>query len=406
MTTEQQKIKILYVITKSNWGGAQRYVYDLATRAPKDYFEVFVALGGNGPLKEKLDSAGIQTFSIDGLARDINIFKEISAFFQLLSILKKTRPNIVHLNSSKAGALGGLAARLYNFYIFFLRMFHVPCSMLHVQIVFTAHGWAFKEKRSALSKKIIEYISWFTVVLSHVTIVVSKDDREKIKHFLFIQSKIKVIYNGIELPTFKEKNAARDILSEKIGFKPNENCLWIGTIAELTKNKGIEYAIDGVAKLVHNETSKKIGSEEIVYLIIGGGEEREALEKIREREKLEKHVFFVGEYRGASELLKAFDIFLLPSLKEGLPYTLLEAGAASLPTIATNVGGVTEIIEDMKSGVVIKSKRSKEIAEAIGFLIEHSDKRESFGAELQKSVRTEFTLERMVKNTIAVYETV
>jgi glycosyltransferase involved in cell wall biosynthesis len=205
------------------------------------------------------------------------------------------------------------------------------------------------------------------------------------------------------LPTFKEKNAARDILSEKIGFKPNENCLWIGTIAELTKNKGIEYAIDGISKLVRGETSKKIGTEEIVYLIIGGGEEREALEKIREREKLEKTVYFVGEYRGASELLKAFDIFLLPSLKEGLPYTLLEAGAASLPTVATNVGGVTEIIEDMKSGVIIKSKRPREIAEAIGFLIEHPEKRKDFSISLSKTISENFTLERMIRETLAIY---
>ena len=112
----------------------------------------------------------------------------------------------------------------------------------------------------------------------------------------------------------------------------------------------------------------------------------------------------IGEYLNAASLLYAFDIFLLPSLKEGLPYALLEAGVAGLPVIATNVGGVPEIIEDMKSGIIIKEKRPKEIEEALKFLIDHPEKRKEFGEQLQKTVVQNFTLERMVKETVALYK--
>ena len=110
------------------------------------------------------------------------------------------------------------------------------------------------------------------------------------------------------------------------------------------------------------------------------------------REGLQNTVFLAGEYPGVADFFKVFDIFFLPSLKEGLPYALLEAGAAGLPIIATNVGGVTEVIEDMRTGIVIKEKRSKEIAEAVTFLIKHEHKRKEFGERILETVQKEYTL--------------
>ena len=400
-----KRLRILYIITKGNFGGAQRYVYDMATNLPIEDFEPIVAFGGNGPLKEKLESAGVQTVRIPFLKRDVGA-SELMAFFGIAKIIWKIKPQIVHLNSSKAGGLGGLAVFVLNLFLRIKNLFITHNSDLIIHSVFTAHGWAFKEKRKVVVKKIIEYFSWLTIFLCHQTIVVSKDDSEKIKNFLFVQPKIKLIHNGIGEQIFKDRDEARKILSEKIGNSLESKKFLIGTIAELHKNKGLEYAIEATKDLLTTLGGEngQIKPDDLAYIIIGGGEQRTSLDDLINQKNLGNTVFLAGEYKGASTILKAFDIFLLPSLKEGLPYVLLEAGAAGLPTIATNVGGVPEIIEDMKSGIIVKSKRPKEISEALSFALSHPEKMKEFGEQLKKTVGTNYTLDKMVEETISVYK--
>ena len=123
--------KVLFLITKSNWGGAQRYVYDLVTTLDKSQFDVVVALGGNGILVEMLNHAGIRTIIIQSLARNISIKNELSFARELWNILRIEKPDVFHVNSSKAGGVGTFLGRLSR----------VP------RIIFTAHGWAFNEDR-------------------------------------------------------------------------------------------------------------------------------------------------------------------------------------------------------------------------------------------------------------------
>ena len=126
--------KVLYVITKSVWGGAQRYVFDLATNLPKDQFEIVAAAGGEGPLFDKLHNAGIRTINTPSLERDVHILNETSVFWQLLKIFHTEKPDILHLNSTKIGALGALAAFLYKLLTLNFKLL----------TVFTVHGWGFK----------------------------------------------------------------------------------------------------------------------------------------------------------------------------------------------------------------------------------------------------------------------
>src|SRR3989338_2906495 len=122
----ERKRKILYVITKGSWGGAQRYVFDLATSLSKNEFDVEVAVGEGSFLKERLTAHGIRVVSVPALQRDVSFVKEIHSFLFLYKIFRTfPRPDIVHLNSSKAGALGALAARIAG----------VP------RTVFTAHAF-------------------------------------------------------------------------------------------------------------------------------------------------------------------------------------------------------------------------------------------------------------------------
>ena len=299
--------KILFVITKSNWGGAQRYVYDLATNLPRE-FEPVVACGGGGMLVERLRAKGIRMLEVPGFQRDISLLKEIRAFFFLWKLFRKEKPDVVHLNSSKATALGAPAARLAG----------VP------KILFTVHGWPFKEDRSVTARSLIYFISWFTALLSTATIVVSKGDERIGKMMTFIGKKIYYVPIGIDIPDFWTREEASTKLSISTSTPR------IVTIAELTANKGIRYAIEAVAEL------KKRGVG-VSYFVIGDGEEREALTLLAQELGVADRVHFLGFIPDASKYLTAFDVFLLPSIKEGMPYVLLEASVAGLPIVATNV---------------------------------------------------------------------
>ena len=120
--------------------------------------------------------------------------------------------------------------------------------------------------------------------------------------------------------------------------------------------------------------------------------------------KLTKKIFLVGFKKNASSLLRAFDIFMLPSVKEGLPYVLLEAGMAKLPVIASNVGGIPEVIDDMKSGILVRAKEPIEIYKAINLMLEDKMRMHRFGLSLNEKVNIEYSLDEMIKKTIAVYE--
>ena len=398
MPVGNKKIKILYVITKSNWGGAQRYVYDLATSLPGAKFDVGVVFGGSGELARKLSEAGIRVVQIQRLERDMGIISDTLAFFELIRIFFREKPDIVHLNSSKAGGLGGLAGRLYNASVLLSSAFHVPRSTFYPRIIFTAHGWAFNEERTIASKFIIRCASWLTVALSHTTIVVSDYDRNQAERMLFLKHKIVRIYNGVRKIKFAAKNTAREVfLPEHVASL--SKTLWIGTVAELHNNKGLSYAIKAVKKL-----GGKMDIKKFIYVIIGEGEERGALEKLIQEMHFEDRVFLVGKKEQAALLLRAFDIFILPSIKEGLPYAILETGMAELPVVASAVGGIPEIVQDMKSGILVKSKHEDEIALALEFLITNPKKRAKFGEILKEYVAENFSLEKMTVETRRLYE--
>lgn len=378
------KKKILYCITKSNWGGAQRYVYDLATSLPKDSFEVAVLLGGDGTLTQRLQRDGVRTIILENLIRDVSIFKDFSSLFKLIKIFHRERPDIIHLNSSKMGFLGALAGRLTR----------VP------KIVFTGHGWSFNEERSKFQKKCLHILHLLTIKLAHKTIAVSEETRKQIVNGRN-NKKIITIRNGINKINFLNKNEAREKIAEKLptdldlGNRP-----WLGTISELHKNKGLKYIIEAIHELeAINEDRKNLP----ILVIIGEGEKREKLQQRIDRYNLQDTVFLIGRIDEAEKYLKAFDIFTLTSITEALPYVLLEAGQAGLPIIASSVGGIPEIIDDMKNGILVRPREPEEIERAIDFIINKPEKITTFGQSIQEKILTEFSKDKMVKETQVLY---
>jgi len=330
METSTHK-KILFVITKSNWGGAQRYVYDLATNLPKEQFEVAVTLGGEDLLTQRLRTAHITVIPLASIQRDLSLARDTAGFSELYRTIKSFRPDIVHLNSSKAGGLGALAARSIG----------VP------RIIFTAHGWPFAEKRNFFWRIFAFAGSWITAFLSHRVIVVSDHDL-RVAHRMGFASKTTRIYNGIDLTMpFGSADIVRHSFPKGVRIT--------GTVGELTKNKN------------HLSLIEQAKDDPDMYVaIVGDGEDRHYLTQKVIAYGLTQRVKIFG-FHWASEVLKGFDVFALPSLKEGLPYVLIEARAAGLPIVANRVGGVGEILD------------AKDL--------------------------TEFSLAQMVRKTRALYET-
>jgi glycosyltransferase involved in cell wall biosynthesis len=388
--------KILYVVTKSNFGGAQRYVFDMATNLPKGQFEAVVAFGGDGKLKDKLETSDIRTVQIDRLDRDISLLDEFRVFSNLLKIIRSEQPDILHLNSAKAGGLGALAGCIYNLSNSFFGLFlKAESGRRKTRIIYTVHGWTFREERPYAQNMLIRFFSWLTILFSDTTIAVSERDFINSPD-LFLKHRIVIVKNGIGETEFKERESARREIFKKSGLPQKKSRLCIGTIAELHRNKGLSYAIEAMSDITNDIPNS-------TFFIFSDGEERKNLEEKIRSMNLGEKVFLLGFVEDAARFLPAFDIFILPSIKEGLPYTILEAGLAGKAVVATAVGGIPEIIDDMKSGILVQPRQPKEIASAIKFLAENPERAEEFGKNLSQKITKYFSLDEMLRKTVALY---
>ncbi len=388
--TEKRLKKVLFIVTKSNWGGAQRYVYDLATNLPKDQFESVVVFGGEdgagaapGILKEKLVAAGIRTIFIPSLTRDVSLSKEFLVWRDLTRLMRAERPDVVHLNSSKAAAWGAFVAFMVG----------VP------RVIFTVHGWPFKEQRNFFATFLIREISRFTGILSDAVIVVSKEDEMIGTRMWGLRKKVR--YVPLAIPHTLEmfsRAEVEDLLFSGISAHGKETIRLV-TIAEITPNKGLNFAAIDMMEGLEKRAPGKFS-----YTIIGNGEGRSALAAKIIEHKLEKSVWLanfstnklpVSLETGASRYLPAFDIFILPSIKEGMPYVLLEAAMAGLPIIATDV--VQTEASDLPKIHFVPSRSGATLA--------HEVEKVSQNVSVLQQTTTTRTFSKMINTTIELYTT-
>ena len=371
-----QNPKILIAITKASpFGGAQRYVFDVASAAKDAGLEVEVAFGSPGELSEKLRALNIEIEELSSLHRDVSLVKDFTSLRQLVRTIKMRRPDVLHLNSSKMGLLGGVAGRVAG----------VP------RIIFTAHGWAFNEGRPFWQKGAIAFLHYLTVVLSHETLCNSEATRRDIAWMPFVQRKIRTIRLGVAPIKFLERNDAREKL-----LPGHLNNFWVGMLGELHKTKGVFEAVEGFKKVCDMYPDARL-------VIMGEGDARNELEKQISSLGLSEKVLLLGHITEAPRYLLAFDIFLFPSRTEALGLALLEAGLAGLPSIGTHVGGIPEIIEHRKTGILIPSKNSKCIQDFLMILMKDVTLRRKLGEALRQKVTTSFSKEEMLKKTIEAY---
>lgn len=365
---------VLHLITKGTWGGAQKYVYEMASAAKGRGYRVLVAYGEPGELDRKLRGAGIDAYVVRSFSRDVGFLKEAKAFFDILGLIRREKPGVLHVNSSKAGVVGALAGRIAR----------VP------RIVFTAHGWAFNEDRPAWERAVLRALHRITVALAHVTVCVSESTARDIRTRRNAH-KIRVIHNGISCRPSLPKDEARQALLPDATAKR-----WIGVVAELHPTKQIPVAIEAFAKIAGDYP-------DTMLIVCGEGGERDACEALIKERDLGGRAVLRGFVPDISSHLSAFDVFALPSRSEALGIALLEAGCAGLPSVGTNVGGIPEVIEDGVTGLLVPSGHASALARALRELLDEPERASALGEALKARVAKDFTLEAMAEKTFAVY---
>lgn len=315
-------MKILLLITKTEIGGAQSFVANLAKGLKDGGEEVIVASGqGTGWLVDFAQNNNINFKLISGLERSSNPFKFIQFLFNLYKLIIAYKPDIVHFNSSNT-LLGAISAKLAN-----------KC----LKTIFTLHGLSVLDNNCKINKlKKLVYKAYFKFCFKFIDnlVFVSQKNLDLAISQKLVK-KADLIYNGIK-SNFLDRETARKEIFSKLDIL-DDNIFLIGSIGRLDYPKNYEFLLSNFDKIQEIKPNSKL-------IIIGEGPERPKYEQIIKEKSLENFVFLLGSIPDASRYLRAFDLFILPSIYEGLSISLIEARNACIQIIASDVGGNSEVM--------------------------------------------------------------
>lgn len=372
-----RKTNILYVITKLELGGAQKQLLSLIRNLDKERFSIFLVTAQEGLLMDDfLSSEGLILRRSVYLERPINPIKDLLALFEIYRFIKENNIEMVHTHSSKAGIIGRFAAKLAKVKF----------------IIHTVHGWSFNDFQPALSRIFFIWLERFTAGFTSRFIAVSNYDIDKgLRLGIGSPHKYKLIRYGIDYADFSQKD---ETIKEELGIK-NGN-LVVGMVSCLKPQKSPQDFIK-LAGLVHRTWPR------VKFVLVGDGVLRRRVEGLLKKSRLGENVILTGWRRDVCRMFSAMDIFVLTSLWEGLPIAALEAMSASLPVLATDTGGISEIVSDGKTGFLVKTKNIRDISTKLHLLLNDGDLRKGMGRCARSALGPEFTLLNMVKRTEDLY---
>jgi len=371
------KIKILYVITKLELGGAQKQLLELISNLDKDRYSIFLFTAREGILVK--DAESIPHLKIKKsffLERPINPLRDIFALIELYLFIRKINPQIVHTHSSKAGILARWAARFAKVKI----------------IIHTVHGWSFNDYQFWFFRLIFIQLERITAYFTTKLIVVSYYDKEKgLRNKIGRENKYVIIRYGIN---YKDFDIEPD-LNLKKELKIEQKDLVVGMIACFKPQKGIFDFIKSAYRVAQEFPQVK-------FLLVGDGTLRPKIEKLIKKLKLKEKFILTGWRRDIPQLLSIMDIFVLTSLWEGLPIVVLEAKASKKPVVATDTGGIREVIKNLEDGFLVSCGKIEEIAQKITLLLKKISKK------IKENNRyffdNRFSLIQMLKDTDELYD--
>jgi glycosyltransferase involved in cell wall biosynthesis len=357
-------MRVLHVIARLNVGGTARYITRLAEELPKHKIETFVATGFvQGSEQEDPSAKKLKVIRIPSLGRQINPIKDHFASKQLLDIVKEVKPDILHTHTFKAGFIGRIKTKEIN-----------KAAGKRVKFVHTFHGHLFDDPEfSGLKSLIITLFERrFAMRTDAIITVGAQVAKELLEREIGKPQQFTNISPGVEplkIPKAKPRTK-----------------ITIGWIARVTGVKNPLRALE-MAKLFPDAQ----------FLIAGGGD---MLDEVRAQAP--KNTKVLG-WTDASKLFAASDIIFSTSENEGMPIALIEAQLASKPVVATNVGGVSEVVINNKTGFVTK-KNTEELAKALEKLINSKALRTSQGKAAKAHATKAFSVEKMINAHVSLYK--
>ncbi len=376
----ERKINILYVITKLELGGAQKQLLSLIQGLNKEKFNPHLVTAEDGLLLNA--AAKIPNLKLTCcrfLERPIHPVKDTLALFFLYFYIKNNNIDIIHTHSSKAGILGRWAAKAAGIKI----------------IIHTVHGWSFHDYQHKVAYHLYLFLEKACAVFTSKIIVVSQSDKNKgLAHAVGSRDKYALVKYAINAREFKDgvvSSAAR----EKLGLSGAG--LVVGTVACLKKQKS---PLDFI-KLA---SAVKKDFPDTKFILVGDGALRRKVYTLIKKLNLEEAVILTGWRNDIPLILSCLDVFVLTSRWEGLPIAALEAMAAGVPLVATDTGGIGEVVVNGKTGYLIKTGDIQSMRNRVRELLEDARQRDEFARLSRIAIDSEeFLLSNMLKNTEEIY---
>lgn len=365
-------MNIALAVTLSEIGGVQVFLLQFAKYLKANGHDVTIISGPGKWLAEQAGANGIKFIRLNHLVREIHPWKDLIAIQELRRIFRDGRFDAIHLNSSKMGFIGSIAARLAG----------------QKNIAYRIGGWAFMEDLPAWKKYFYIIAERVTAPCKQTIICVNPSDVDEAGRYK-IRPKKRVVNvpNGMDIPAFEQKLLDRNLARTKLGL--DHSTFVIGSISNFYAPKNIPGYLDAISLV-----AKKF--PEIKFVVIGDGPEHDLVKQKLVDLHLEKHVILAGEIDNASSLLRAFNLFVLPSTKEGMSWSLLEAMAAGLPCVATDVGAAKWML-GQDAGLIVPPSNTVALAEAIMSLIQDADKRAPLGQNAKEAVQNRFPLSKTLE---------
>jgi glycosyltransferase involved in cell wall biosynthesis len=360
---------ILYLITELSTGGAQMALLRLLKGLDRERFTPTVAClyNGDGAVAQEIRALGIDVF--DARMRHK---ADLPALWRLYRHIRHVRPTILHTSLFHANLPGRVLGRLVG-----LTGTPAPIIICSERTMAMESQWRYRANR------------WTIGLVDRVTAVSANVRKFCVSHIGLPAEKLVVIPNGVELPAgpLAPPEAARAELELPL------DGLVVGAVTRLDPVKGVDGLIQALAAI-----------DGVHLAVVGDGPERASLEALAGDLDVAERIHWAGHRRDVPRLLPAFDLFVQPSLHEGMPNTILEAMAAGLPVVATAVGGTPEVVVDGVTGLLVPPRDPSGLTEAIASLLRDPGLRRTMGRAGRGRVAERFTVERMIEQTEKVYE--